>query len=128
MDSLAFTVLIAFTLLLVKHFLFDFMWQPPFQWKNKGTYGHLGGVLHALQHAIPTAVILAWLGVEPAVYVFLSSAELVIHYHVDWLKMNINKAAGWGPNTHEQFWQLLGADQLAHHLTYTWIVYMAFLT
>jgi hypothetical protein len=32
--------------------------------------------------------------------------------------MNLNKKLGWGPTTHEQFWWLLGLDQLLHALTY----------
>ena len=53
---------------------------------------------------------------------YLALADGVIHYHVDWAKMNLNAKMGWGPNTHEQFWWLLGLDQFLHALTYIILV------
>lgn len=120
-------ILIAFTALLVKHFIFDFYYQPPYQWKNKGTYGHPGGILHAVQHTVPSAVIFASLGVNTVAISMLAVFEFFAHYHIDWAKMNINSKYGWGANTHEQFWQLLGLDQLAHHICYALMIYWAFL-
>lgn len=124
--SSEFLVLIAFTALLVKHYVFDFYYQPPFQWKNKGTYGHIGGIIHAGQHAIPSFLIFIALGVSAFIALLIALFEFIAHYHIDWAKMNINKHYGWGANTHEQFWQLLGADQLAHHICYAVMIYMAF--
>jgi hypothetical protein len=45
-------------------------------------------------------------------------ADTVIHYHIDWAKMKLNRWFGWAPNTHEQFWWLLGLDQYLHAVTY----------
>lgn len=50
--------------------------------------------------------------------------EFVVHYHVDWAKMNINRVMGWKADTHNEFWLLLGFDQLLHYLTYAWIVFV----
>lgn len=109
-------------LLSVKHFIVDFPMQKPYQWMNKGTYGHPGGLLHAGLHGLGTfacfvAFLISW---EWAVYCAVIDA--VIHYHVDWAKMNINKLYGWKADTHEEFWVLMGADQLAHALTYIGLV------
>ena len=49
---------------------------------------------------------------------------MVIHYHVDWLKMNINKKYGWKADQHPEFWVLLGLDQLAHYLTYVLLIWI----
>jgi hypothetical protein len=57
-----------------------------------------------------------------AIYFFL--ADGVIHYHIDWAKMNLNARLGWGANTHEQFWWLLGLDQYLHALTYIVLIAM----
>lgn len=103
-------------LLTLKHFVFDFLYQPPYMWQNKGTYGHPGGIIHSMFHAVATFIILIFFNVHLAGV--LALAEFVIHYHTDWFKMNYNKKKGWGPNTHNQFWVLLGADQLVHSLTY----------
>lgn len=125
-------VLLLLVGLTIKHFFVDFPMQKPYQWKNKGTYGHPGGLLHSGLHAIGTLivlfVVLKLYTTAAVVYdvlivaSYLAVADGVIHYHVDWAKMNINAKFGWGPNTHEQFWTLLGVDQLLHMLTYIGIV------
>ena len=112
----------------IKHFIFDFLYQPPYQYKNKGTLGHPGGLVHALQHAIPTAIILTCWDAQfglPHYHIipYLALAEFVIHYFVDWGKMNLNAKLGWGPLTTDNFWRLLGFDQLLHQLTYVWIIW-----
>ena len=109
--------LIVVLLLLVKHYMWDFYYQPPYMWKNKGTFGHPGGLLHAGVHALSTLLIIVWwIGLEDAL--FLSICEFVIHYAMDFTKMNLNRDMGWACNTHDQFWQLTGFDQLVHQITY----------
>lgn len=56
--------------------------------------------------------------------VWLGLIDFVIHYHIDWAKMNLNAKMGWGANTHEEFWWLLGLDQFLHALTYVGLVYL----
>lgn len=107
-------------LLFVKHFVVDFPLQQPYQYLNKGTYGHPGGLLHSGLHGLGTYLCLFWFA--PIAAIYLAVADFVIHYHVDWAKVNINNKFGWGPTTHEQFWWLLGLDQLLHALTYIALV------
>jgi hypothetical protein len=113
--------LIILTLLVTKHFIVDFPLQTKFQYSNKGTYGHLGGVLHALLHYIGTFSVLIFF-VPGYTAIILAFVDGVIHYHIDWAKMKLNSKMGWGPNSHEQFWWLLGLDQYLHYLTYIGIV------
>lgn len=115
-------ILVIITLLFTKHFIVDFPLQNKFQWSNKGTYLHPGGLLHATLHDIGTWLCFAWYAPHAAGY--LALIDGVIHYHIDWAKMNLNKRLGWGPTTHEQFWWLLGLDQFLHALTYIGLVYM----
>lgn len=120
-------VFILFTMLVIKHFVFDFLYQPPYQWMNKGTYGHPGGILHSLQHILGTFLCLFIASVPIPNYYVLWTAlagEFLVHYHVDWVKMNFNKRRGWGPTTHQEYWVLLGIDQLFHYLTYIVIVWL----
>lgn len=112
--------LILMSLLFTKHFIVDFPLQKPYQWQNKGTYGHPGGVLHAGLHALGTLIVFYF--VAPAAAIYLAVIDGVVHYHIDWAKMNLNARMGWGANTHEQFWILLGLDQLLHALTYIGLV------
>jgi hypothetical protein len=117
------TVLLLLTLLFVKHFTIDFPLQKPYQWQNKGTYGHPGGLLHAMLHFGGTTVVLFFFVPFPLA-LLMGWLDGFIHYHVDWAKMNLNKTLGYGPTTHEEFWTLLGLDQLAHALTYIGIVFL----
>lgn len=105
--------------LFTKHFIVDFPMQGPFQYKNKGTWGHPGGILHAWLHCLGTWICFAFVTKYAIVYAVF---DFIAHYHIDWAKMNINAKMGWGPTTHEQFWWLLGADQFLHALTYIGMV------
>ncbi len=115
-------LLVALVLLQVKHFLFDFVFQTPYQFRNKGIYGHPGGLLHAGLHAfgsLPALFVLQ--GANTALLAGIVAAEFVVHYHVDWLKERVTRTHGW-TSEDAGFWFALGADQLAHHLTYTAIL------
>jgi hypothetical protein len=114
--------LILITLLFAKHFIVDFPLQGPYQWMNKGTYLHPGGLLHALCHGLGTLLCFGWY--SPIAAYYLAFADFFIHYHIDWLKVNINAWFGWKAETHPQFWTLLGLDQFAHALTYIGLVAM----
>lgn len=105
----------------IKHFLVDFPFQKPYQYLNKGTYGHPGGILHAGLHGIGTFLAL-WMFAPLDWLVLMMLFDATVHYHIDWAKMNLNKHFGWGPTTHEEFWWLLGLDQLLHWLTYCVII------
>lgn len=117
-------ILIVLTLLTVKHFIADFLIQTKYQWSNKGTYLHPGGLLHAHVHAVATYACFSLVSLSTAIVAAL--IDFVVHYHIDWAKMNINKYYGFGPNTHEEFWWLLGFDQFLHSLTYIGLLYYAF--
>ncbi len=113
-------ILILVLLLFTKHFIIDFPLQNKFQYSNKGTYGHLGGLLHAFLHGCGTYICLAWYA--PAAAGYLAIIDTVVHYHIDWAKVNINNKFGWGATTHEKFWWLLGFDQYLHAVTYIFLI------
>lgn len=105
-------------LLFTKHFVVDFPLQGPYQWRNKGTYGHPGGILHAGLHAVGTLLAFFVFGTGIGIALVCALLDAVVHYHVDWAKMNLNTKLGYKPDTHPEFWWLLGADQYLHALTY----------
>ena len=107
-------------LLFVKHFIVDFPLQTSYQYLNKGTYLHPGGLLHSSLHGVAT--FLCFLFVAPSLAVIAAIIDFVVHYHVDFMKVKINRKFNWKPDTHEQFWWLLGLDQLIHALTYLYLV------
>jgi len=91
---------------------------------NKGRYGHPGGLAHAAIHALGTFMVLAAFQINTA-WIF-ALADMVMHYHIDWAKMNTNNKFKLEPGNSEWFWILLGFDQLLHHLTYFAIIWIAY--
>ena len=83
----AVTALIAVLIVLqIKHFVFDYPLQTLYMLRNKGTYGHPGGILHSGLHALGT--IVAFFVMTPTLLlgVAIMIGEFVVHYHVDWSK------------------------------------------
>lgn len=115
-------VILLFVLLYTKHTIFDFFLQTPYQYLNKGTYGHPGGILHALYHGIATAIILMVVGFPLLTAMVVLVVESFVHYHIDWCKMNLNKKFDWKCNTSDNFWMLVGTDQWLHFMTYVFII------
>ena len=118
------TILLAMTVLLVKHWIADFLLQTVYQVMNKGRYGHPGGLMHAATHVVCTLPI--FLVLPPHSMEFaagLLAGEYAFHYHVDWLKERLNRGLALKPNM-SGFWYLLGLDQLVHGLTYVVIVWL----
>jgi hypothetical protein len=107
------------TALLLKHFVCDFPLQAfPWMYRNKGTYGHPGGIAHAAVHVVGTLLALGFCGVGFWISLAAAVADGIVHYHIDWAKMRIGAWKNWGPTNSEYFWMLLGIDQLLHQLTY----------
>ncbi|TVP70233.1 MAG: DUF3307 domain-containing protein [Rhodobacteraceae bacterium] len=118
------TVLLALALFQLKHYLADFQWQSAWMVQTKGRYGHLGGVAHAGLHgALSLPVLLLVAPSMPLLIALLVLGEVVLHYHVDWLKSRLSVGAGIDQND-SAYWHLLGLDQAAHQLTYLAIVAM----
>lgn len=120
-------VLLTLALLLLKHFICDFPLQA-FSWMylNKGTYGHLGGLAHALVHGVGTLIVLLvirhlYLTPSLSQLSLLVIFDMLMHYHIDWSKMQLNRRLSLTP-ANEGFWVLLGVDQLLHQLTYLVLV------
>jgi hypothetical protein len=109
-------------LLFTKHFIVDFLLQTPYQYLNKGKYGHGGGLLHACLHAVGTYLIF-FMYTNTLTAFLLASIDMVIHYHIDWAKVNVNDKFGWKCNNSDKFWVLMGLDQYLHALTYLGLYY-----
>lgn len=109
-----------FLFLGIKHFVVDFLLQTPYQYLNKGKYGHAGGILHSAMHCVGTYLCFVWFAPVSAVY--LALIDFVAHYHIDWAKVKINTHYGLKPDNSEKFWWLLGFDQFLHYVTYVGLV------
>ena len=120
------TVFLLLALFGIKHFIADFVMQYDYMVRDKGIYGAPGGLHHAGVHAALTFWVLvmgSFTGYPPDAYtiVALSALDFVIHYHVDYVKQQLNK--GLTP-ADDRFWVWLGLDQALHYLTYVGIIYV----
>jgi Protein of unknown function (DUF3307) len=121
--------------LFIKHFICDFPLQAfPWIYRNKGTYLHWGGLLHAALHGLGTFIVFFVMprnsvsgNSDIHLMLILAMIDCVMHYHIDWFKMNLGKRYHLKPDNSEWFWILLGFDQLLHHLTYFAIVYFYYI-
>ena len=117
-------ILLLFFLFAWKHFLADFVFQTPYQYRNKGIYGHLGGIQHASYHSLGTFMVLALCQI-PLPFGWLTIFSLldgVVHYHIDWLKVNIQQRYKWENPDSKPFWILFGIDSFLHYTTYILII------
>ena len=116
-------VIILLALFGIKHFLCDFLWQTPRMLSEKGRYGAQSGIEHAAAHAIGTMVVLIlvfpWNIYNHIVAIALGILDGVIHYHIDWVKQQLNRGL---TAADKMFWIWLGADQGLHYLTYILII------
>jgi hypothetical protein len=112
--------LLVLALLFIKHWFADFVVQFDYMVQEKGMYGANGGVHHMLIHMILTYIIV-WLLFDPTLAILVATVDGLVHYHIDWLKMNISRWRGLTIKDWE-CWMWLGADQLAHALTYLVLV------
>jgi Protein of unknown function (DUF3307) len=110
--------------LLVKHAIADFFLQTAFQWRNKGEYGHPGGLVHVAIHAVLTLPVFLILPARSAVVATLVLlGEALVHYHIDWLKDRLVKRRQWTA-ADDSYWRALGLDQMLHGITYIAIVWI----
>jgi hypothetical protein len=113
-------ILLTLALLFVKHWYVDFVNQDEDEVKHKGIYLHWIGVRHSLKHGLITAFIFSFVLVDTEFALLLGMADFLLHYHIDWIKMNYSNRDITTP----QFWNHLGLDQLAHYLVYLGLVWV----
>lgn len=105
----------------VKHFIADFPLQRKYM---LGKMNRTGWVMplaaHASVHAIFTlAIVLLY---DSSLW-WLSIIDFVLHFAIDRIKASPNLLNRWGPDK-PYFWWSLGADQMAHHLTHYYFIYL----
>lgn len=109
--------------LITKHFICDFLLQFKYQYSNKHIFGHPGGLLHAGIHVIGTTITASCIVPEQFMYILvLASMEGILHYIIDFLKMNSNLIFNLTPDNSEAYWWLLGFDQYLHYICYIGII------
>jgi hypothetical protein len=100
-------------LLLLKHFICDFVLQNSDMALAKAIYGSNGSLRHSMHHGMGTFIV-SVMFLVPAMAIGLALLDFLIHYHIDWIKMK------FGPRSYKDkhYWVWFGADQFLHQLTY----------
>ena len=111
-----FDILLLLLLLTTKHNIVDFMIQTGYQYNNKHIYGHLGGIVHAGLHGIGTLCCMFWF--FPSAAIYLAFADAVLHYHIDWVRINLCYAMNWTVTNNKYWWWTIAIDEQLHYMTY----------
>lgn len=105
----------------IKHFFSDFPLQTPYMLGKMQVSGWFFPLLaHALVHAFFTLAIV--LTINPKLW-WLALIDLVVHFVVDRIKASPKLLNRFTPQD-RMFWWTLGVDQMMHHLTHYFIIYM----
>jgi hypothetical protein len=110
-------------LLQIKHCYADFVMQTYIQTVKKGVWLDPTGISHTTDHMICTLVAMLvfsfFVPVSAVAIIFVTLIEGVVHYLVDYSKVKY----GCKDNTRPIFWTQFGLDQLAHQVTYIWMIW-----
>jgi hypothetical protein len=116
-------VFILLGMLFIKHWYVDFVNQSMDEVASKGNYGEWLGIRHSLKQGIGTFLVFFLTDVMLFDCIIMGAIDFILHYHIDWAKININRKRNYTVEMPE-FWKWLGADQLAHSITYLWLVWL----
>lgn len=105
-------------LLLIKHYIADFLLQTRWMAEEKGQLK--GWLKPLLSHCVIHGFFTYWV-----IFPFTSDGvaglcaiiDIAAHFIIDRIKAHPKLGGRWKP-ADENFWLALGADQLAHNLTY----------
>jgi hypothetical protein len=122
MSSLSNEIFILIAIFQLKHFIGDFPLQREYMLKK--TISDWGFLLplstHCAVHGTLTlAIVLAY---KPQLW-WLSIADFFIHFIIDRLKSGPNYLGRYNDNEKSSYWNVLGFDQMVHHLTSLWIIW-----
>jgi hypothetical protein len=110
-------------LLQIKHCYADFVMQTYIQTVKKGVWLDPTGISHTTDHMICTLIAMLvfsfFVPVSAFAIIFVTLVEGIIHYLVDYSKVKY----GCKDNTRPIFWTQFGLDQLAHQVTYIWMIW-----
>lgn len=111
--------------LFIKHFYVDFINQTDKEVIGKGIFLNLHGLSHSFKHGAYSFIILFLFTLEPLFCFYLSMVDFLLHYIIDYVKVNLNRMYDLSPSD-KYFWVLIGLDQLLHQFTYIFIAYQVY--
>jgi hypothetical protein len=119
--SFAFILLVVFQ---IKHFLGDFPLQTQYMLRLKSAPGMqfvIPLAVHCLVHAGMTLAIVCCVN---AAFWWLAGIDFIVHFLMDRIKSGPQFLGRYNDIEKSAFWNILGFDQMVHHLTGILIVWM----
>lgn len=117
------TVFLLLVIFQIKHFVADFPLQRPYMLRkfSPGWEFVLPLSLHCAVHALFTlAIVLVF---APALW-WLSILDFVAHFVMDRIKAGPRYLGRFNDISRTGYWVSFGLDQMVHHLTHFYIVWM----
>jgi len=115
-----FTLLVLFQ---IKHFLADFVFQNVYMLqKSRADWDFVWPLsIHCGVHAIMTLAIALWW--NPSLW-WLSIIDFFVHFIADRIKAGPRFLGRFGDMKSKGFWVTFGLDQMIHHLTHLYIIWV----
>ena len=123
MNSAVETVFILVILFQIKHFIADFPLQSSYMlMKQRADWKFFVPLLvHSMVHASMTLAIILWF--TPNLW-WLAVVDLVVHFFADRLKAGPRYLGRFNDIHTKAFWFFFGLDQMVHHLTHLWFIWI----
>ena len=110
-------------LLQIKHCYADFVLQTYMQTVKKGVWLNPVGISHTLDHVwcslVAMLIFSFFVPISAFAVLLVVFVEGITHYLIDFSKVKY----GSKDNTKPIFWTQFGLDQLAHQVTYIWMIW-----
>ena len=118
--NLVFTLMILFQ---IKHFIADFPLQSSYMLlKQRADWKFFVPLfVHSSVHGVMTLLIALYFA--PTLW-WLGPLDLVIHFFADRIKAGPRYLGRFNDVHSKAFWFFFGFDQMLHHLTHLWFVWM----
>lgn len=106
----------------LKHYAADYIFQYNYMLKKVSPSWEfvVPLTLHCVVHAALTLVVVLF--VAPHLW-WLSLVDFIIHFFLDRFRSGPKYLGRFKDPHKSSFWWILGADQMAHHLTHIWIIW-----
>ena len=123
MNSTVELIFLLVILFQVKHFIADFPLQSSYMLlKQRADWKFFFPLfVHSLVHASMTLIIVLWF--TPSLW-WLALVDLVVHFIFDRLKAGPRYLGRFNDVHTKAFWLFFGLDQMIHHLTHLWFVWV----
>ncbi len=118
--SLIFTLLVIYQ---IKHYIADFPLQREYMLrKTRANWDFILPLFtHCLVHGVGTLIIM--LIYAPAFW-WLSLVDFITHFFIDRIKSGPRYFGRFNDLSKSSFWNILGFDQMVHHLTHIYFIYL----